>query len=849
LRRCASLALVLGFCLSLGARAEAPSITTLEKVAPALKHQAFRSLVPLKEQTVLVRFQRALTRAEIAALEDHRLVFRRERGALVNIGRLYELRVQPEALARLNAHPLVVDIDVAFPASALPPTRDNPLGRVPELVGSDRLWNLVGNDGEHMRGKGVTIADLDTGIDVFHPLLFHADGGLYDWIDVDEDGVFTPFVDAVDLNGDGEIESGETLRQLGGDVYEQGNTLTDPVGDFDPARCWLFLDNGFVDLQRNVGPGYGYSDDTPGFGEPIFIADDVDQNGTLDVGEKLLRLGTSKVKSIYQLATGATYYRGTNLSSYPDYDDRAHGTSVASILVGGVPGRSFVMGGAPEADLVMLDGVIPPEIPVDEVDYAGGQLAAMRFARDEGVDVVIHEYGQRTGFFADGSSVHEELIDELSDDGIPQATATHNFANNGGDCYITLSPGETDEIRFEVFSGFGFEPYSLAVTYRWPNATGANVSATIMGPGMNAPVALSGTDIGADLYTLATVSVSARGTGMFDSTIFELNASGQQVGPLSTGEWRLTFTNNSDAVVSGPVRITDETAYSTGVQITSHFPTDAGTMAWPSTADSAISVGASVGNVATTAAGEVEEGLRYFSGRGPRIDGVLGIDIVAPSDHYAAEPYGEVPAGSYARFGGTSGALPQVGAAIVLLLQQERDLSSDEIRVRIQETAGTTFTGALPNNGWGHGRLDTYRLLMGEDRPVNAAPQLVVDAPGAVGVGRPVSFDVSGTDDDDPLDALTFRVDQDYDGTWDAEATGTMPEVVFDAPGPARMVIEVMDPFGAATADVIAFEVAELPLVPDVMGGCGCSADGQPQSGALVAMTVLLGMLVRRRRR
>jgi MYXO-CTERM domain-containing protein len=850
-RRACSLALVLVFGLAPRAHAEAPSVTTLRKASPALKHQAFRSARTVSERTVLVRFVRALSRTEVAELEDASVTFRRERGSLVNVGRLYELRVTPAGLARLDEHPLVVDVDVAFPRDAVLPQRDNPLGRVPAIVGSDRLWNLVGDDGRPMRGEGIVLADLDTGIDVFHPLLFRADAGLYDWVDVDEDGVFTPFVDAVDLNADGTLDSDETLRQLGGNVYEQGNTLTDPVEGFDPARCWLYLDNGFVDLQRNVGPAFGYDDDTPGFGEPIFIADDVDQNGVLDVGEKLMRLGTSKVKSIYQLVTGATYYRGTNLSSYPDYEDRAHGTSVASILVGGVPGRSFVMGGAPDAELIMLDGVIPPEVPGDSVDYAGGQLAAMAFARDEGANVIIHEYGQRTGFFADGSSAHEELIDALSAEGVIQATATHNFANNGGDCFVTLGPGQSDEVRFEVFGGFGFAPFSIAATYRWPGATGTNVSATLIGPGMTEPVALSGTQIGADLYSLATVSVSARGTGMFDTSVFELDASGQQIGPLSMGEWRLTLTNNSNSTISGPLRITDETAYSTGVQITSHTLTDAGSMAWPSTADSAISVGASVGNVPTMQAGESDNGLRYFSGRGPRIDDVLAIDIVAPSDHYAAEPFGEVPAGSYARFGGTSGALPQVGAAIGLLLQQRPDLEAEEVRFRIQDSAGTTFTGgAVPNRNWGHGRLDTYRLLMGEDRPDNTAPRLGLSAPGAVGVGRPFTFDVSGTDDDeDPLESLRFRVDADYDGTWDAEAMGAMPEMVFDTTGPVAMVIEVMDPFGAASADVVMLEVAELPFVPDPMAGCGCSADGQPQSAVLIGLLAACGLLWRRRRR
>ena len=91
------------------------------------------------------------------------------------------------------------------------------------------------------------------------------------------------------------------------------------------------------------------------------------------------------------------------------------------------------------------------------------------------------------------------------------------------------------------------------------------------------------------------------------------------------------------------------------------------------------------------------------------------------------------------------------------------------------------------------------------------------------------------------LDELTFSVDLDFDGVFDAEATGAAPELTLEDVGIFTMVVQVRNPHGATDAKLVTLTVSELPLVPeDVPRGCGCSAQGEPQTGALIGLGLAL---------
>jgi hypothetical protein len=160
----------------------------------------------------------------------------------------------------------------------------------------------------------------------------------------------------------------------------------------------------------------------------------------------------------------------------------------------------------------------------------------------------------------------------------------------------------------------------------------------------------------------------------------------------------------------------------------------AGRLADFSSTESAIVVGAHVlltnytdvnGIVRNVSNEGAPQELWAHSSGGPTRDGRLhGVDVTAPGHNafaaYAQESYwgtlsfnlAEDGDGWYGRGGATSGSAPMVVGAIALLLEQFPDLTADEIRLLLRDTARTdSFTGATPNAEWGYGKLDILAAL------------------------------------------------------------------------------------------------------------------------------------------
>lgn len=110
---------------------------------------------------------------------------------------------------------------------------------------------------------------------------------------------------------------------------------------------------------------------------------------------------------------------------------------------------------------------------------------------------------------------------------------------------------------------------------------------------------------------------------------------------------------------------------------------------------------------------------------GPSRDGRQVIDIAAPgqnapasagADSVFTQLAGNLLRGNeqYVRFGGTSGAAPIVVGAVALMLEANPELTADEARDILRATAiQDEFTGEVPNQLWGWGKLDIVAAVEG----------------------------------------------------------------------------------------------------------------------------------------
>lgn len=122
----------------------------------------------------------------------------------------------------------------------------------------------------------------------------------------------------------------------------------------------------------------------------------------------------------------------------------------------------------------------------------------------------------------------------------------------------------------------------------------------------------------------------------------------------------------------------------------------------------------------------VEGDLGYFSSRGPRRDGVItpnvsapGVGIGAsyshmldPANNYFYNSNRVLTDGEHAIMQGTSMASPHGTGMVALMLEKNPTLDFADVEGILQGTARSdTFTGAVPNDDWGYGKVDADDAL------------------------------------------------------------------------------------------------------------------------------------------
>ncbi len=120
---------------------------------------------------------------------------------------------------------------------------------------------------------------------------------------------------------------------------------------------------------------------------------------------------------------------------------------------------------------------------------------------------------------------------------------------------------------------------------------------------------------------------------------------------------------------------------------------------------------------------------------GPTLDGRIGTDIAVPGElsigayspntYYSQFRFNMVQ-GSNGRYGlqnAVSGAAPTLTGFVALMLQINPNLTTEEIRTILHQTARSdAWTGTTPNNAWGYGKLDALAAVQATYLTLSADP-------------------------------------------------------------------------------------------------------------------------------
>ncbi|MCE1165090.1 MAG: S8 family serine peptidase, partial [Bacteroidetes bacterium] len=553
------------------------------------------------------------------------------------------------------------------------------------LYSQENIWyttvlkeNFVDKNGNPVTGKGVVVGDVDSGVDIFSPFFFFADGGEFDWIDVDKDGKFTPGIDAVDLNRDGVPKGGSVLRyiEMKNNTY---NVLKTDKNNFNPDMDFLYADansNG----RRDFGEKDGFTEDDPTYGEQLFIAIDANGNGQLDPGEKVIALKTSKVRAVRE-KSGTVRRRGIDLIK-TEPDTIKHGTSVSGIILGGHSGVQKLHGFAPDAELVManIEYAYTPRFVRTFPDM-------LKFLRDEKVNILLFEDGEWMWEFMDGSTEEELLTNEIARSGITVIGGGGNLASGNMIIRDKLKKAQTGTYNFSSpATGEGKKNDASFISFLWKGKDKHPIFQIQTPDNALSPELKDGSGfIHVGKYNIYYErEVSPRNTVMFKFQFSEKDSNSVE------GKWQVRV-NAKDGDIDLWGFIVDITQSWGGTTKWENKDkiTNEGSVTFPCTADSCIAVGAYTVNFAWGPEDKIGS-LCYYSGRGLNISGKRGIDICAPGH----STFTCSTNNSYTLFSGTSSAAPHVVGTVALLLQLNPSLTHSQIRNILMQTATQDeFTG------------------------------------------------------------------------------------------------------------------------------------------------------------
>ena len=491
--------------------------------------------------------------------------------------------------------------------------------------------------------------------------------------------------------------------------------------------------------------------------------------GVVDSGVDLSHMdlrdtcGGTRVRYLWDQATAGTRPSGftygnectkamidSNQCSETDTD--GHGTHVTSIAAGNGSAGSTpykYVGMAPQADIVAVNSLnsgvtLTTATVVDAMSYIQQKAAAL------GEPSVINlSFGGHVDPH-DGTSAFEQAIDNASVAGSVVVCAAGNEAQadihaSGGN----ITPGGSTTVSFSVPST-GTDAQNLDMWYAgadqleiWVNF-GSTCAVGPVPPGQ--------TMSQRTVCGVITVSNAPSGPDPVngDNEIYVTLDNNGGATPIAPGTWTFILKNLGFTTSGRFDAWIDDTVTSNAV-FTSNIDTSI-TLDDCGTATDSFSVGAYTtktswtsinGGTYTLASPDPLGAIGSFSSLGPRrtctntanCPAVQKPDLAAPGEVImgayssqtcpAADPSLIDPDGVHVIEYGTSMSAPHVSGAVALILEKSPTLTYSQVKSYILSNVKTDgFTGAVPNNTWGYGKLDARTAF-------NAVPGSLPSTPPA----------------------------------------------------------------------------------------------------------------------
>ncbi|MFW9883173.1 MAG: S8 family serine peptidase [Candidatus Thorarchaeota archaeon] len=608
-----------------------------------------------ESRRTILQFQHQLSNREIEFAESMGVEFERRSGSIVNVGLVYSARA-----SSIESLQTLAEIGLVRASSGEKQYVPSLISSVPATKAPD-VWTHLKENGNSINGSGVTVAVIDTGVNMNHPSFWRLSGGPYQVLD----GGAEYFVD---INGNAIPDSNEG-----------------PISHIDlqsPSTIEWANEYMFIDIDGNNVFEYDEGDRWLG-------GIDVNTNGRIDLpSEEVVTFGESKIVLLYDQENGLVYERGTNLTTLGIFvtDSNGHGTHVSSTIVGGQPGYTSYVGVAPGADLIAI------ESPLKSSDI----LDAIHFAVENGADIINMSFSSYLGFL-DGTDIEDLAVTEaFLNYGVVGTTAAGNLGNavtSPKHAHFTVPVGGNASAGLTV----GTPPDASFISFLWRSTDRdehvflKTPSGATIDTGQFLEIDGSSSVIEEpELYAYAFAETSLRG---MHNLLIQVSEDDHN---WTSGSWSVGLTNPTGDTINVDAYAWDNMWVGSNLRFTTQIE-NTRTISSPGTADLAVTVGCY---------DDGTSGLYSSTSRGPRIDGAKTITVAGPGANiYAAS---ESISNLWTTRSGTSMASPHVAGVLALIRQASPEQSAWSDLTALTAGAGAQESHYNPaDDAWGYGAVDS----------------------------------------------------------------------------------------------------------------------------------------------